>query len=387
MTESIRSYRHDSVDFVRGLVMIVMALDHVRDFFTDVRFDPADLSQTDSWLFFTRWITHFCAPIFILLAGLSAGMMAERKSKAELSRFLVTRGLWLIFIEITVVAFGWQFTLPWAFTLQVIWVIGACMLALAAIIWLPFWAIIGFGAVTVLGHNALDYGLLPVTDFSAPVPLWHIIHAQGFSFDLVIPSFMLYPIIPWVGVMPLGYAMAKLYSGMEAERRQKILLRAGFGLIAGFVVVRLINGYGNPAPWSVQESPLYTFWSFLNTTKYPPSLSFLMMTIGPGLILLALAERFGGMFMAWCVVFGRVPFFYYILHIYLIHLLALAAAEFQGLGWKALLTPFWQLPAGYGYPIGGVWIIWLAVVTALYPLCRRFAALKARRKDWWLSYL
>lgn len=387
MTESIRNYRHDSVDFVRGLVMIVMALDHVRDFFTDVRFDPADLSQTDSWLFFTRWITHFCAPIFILLAGLSAGMMATRKSKAELGRFLAGRGLWLIFIELTVVAFGWQFTLPWAFTLQVIWVIGVCMLAMAGLIWLPFWAIVTFGAVTVLGHNVLDYGLLPATDFSAPTPLWHIIHAQGFSLDLGIPSLMLYPIIPWVGVMPLGYALARLYTGMDSTKRQKTLLLSGFGLIAGFILLRLVNGYGNPSPWSTQDSALYTFWSFVNTTKYPPSLSFLMMTIGPGLVLLAFAEHLRGWFNDICVVFGRVPFFFYILHIYLIHALALAAAEMQGFGWQALLTPFWQLPAGYGYPVTGVWLIWIAVVAILYPLCRRFAALKARRKDWWLSYL
>lgn len=387
MTTDTRAHRHTSIDFLRGLVMVIMALDHVRDFFTEVRFDPADLSQTDSALFLTRWITHFCAPVFVLLAGVSAGMMATRKSKPELSRFLLSRGLWLIFIEITVVAFAWQFTVPWAFPLQVIWVIGISMIALAGIIWLPTWAILTFGAIVVLGHNLLDYGLFPMTDFTRPVPFWRIIHASGFTLDLGIPTLMLYPIIPWVGLMPLGYLLAKLYLHMETEARQKWLIRGGLAIIALFVALRAIGLYGDPQPWSEQKDGLFTLWSFLNTLKYPPSLLFLMMTLGPGLLLLGLAERWRGRLYDVFVTFGRVPFFYYILHLYLIHLIALVAAEMQGIGWQALLTPFWQLPQGYGFPLWVAWLVWVGVVVALYPLCRWFAGLKARRKDWWLSYL
>lgn len=387
MAAAKRVYRLDSIDFLRGLVMVIMALDHVRDFFTDVRFDPADLNQTDSALFLTRWITHFCAPTFVLLSGISAGLMHERKSTAELSRFLAIRGLWLIAIEITLVSFGWQFNLSsFTFGLQVIWVIGASMLVMAALVWLPFWAIIGFGAVVVLGHNALDYGLFPASDWTKPTPFWHILHNQGFSLVAGLPVARMYPLLPWIGLMPLGYALARAYK-LDPEVRQRFLLQLGLALTLAFVALRLLNGYGNPSPWSAQDSGIFTLWSFLNTTKYPPSLAFLLMTIGPGLIILAYAERWRGKFVGWMVTFGRVPFFYYLAHIYLAHLLALFAAEMQGLGWRAMATAMWNMPQGYGFSIGVVWLVWVGVVAALYPACKWFAALKARRKDWWLSYL
>ncbi|MFC4348331.1 DUF1624 domain-containing protein [Kordiimonas lipolytica] len=387
MAAAKRVYRLDSIDFLRGLVMVIMALDHVRDFFTDVRFDPADLSQTDSALFLTRWITHFCAPTFVLLSGISAGLMHERKSTTELSRFLAIRGLWLIAIEITLVSFGWQFNLSsFTFGLQVIWVIGASMLVMAALVWLPFWAIIGFGAVVVLGHNALDYGLFPASDWTKPTPFWHILHNQGFSLVAGLPVARMYPLLPWIGLMPLGYALARAYK-LDPEVRQRFLLQLGLALTLAFIALRLLNGYGNPSPWSAQDSGIFTLWSFLNTTKYPPSLAFLLMTIGPGLIILAYAERWQGKVVGWMVTFGRVPFFYYLAHIYLAHLLALFAAEMQGLGWRAMATAMWNMPQGYGFSIGVVWLVWVGVVAALYPACKWFAALKARRKDWWLSYL
>jgi len=387
MAAAKRVYRLDSIDFLRGLVMVIMALDHVRDFFTEARFDPADLSQTDSALFFTRWITHFCAPTFVLLSGISAGLMHERKSTAELSRFLAIRGLWLIAIEITLVSFGWQFNLSsFTFGLQVIWVIGASMLVMAALVWLPFWAIIGFGAVVVLGHNALDYALFPASDWTKPTPFWHILHNQGFSLVAGLPVARMYPLLPWIGLMPLGYALARAYK-LDPEVRQRFLLQLGLALTLAFIALRLLNGYGNPSPWSAQDTGIFTLWSFLNTTKYPPSLAFLLMTIGPGLIILAYAERWRGKFVGWMVTFGRVPFFYYLAHIYLAHLLALFAAEMQGLGWRAMATAMWNMPQGYGFSIGVVWLVWVGVVAALYPACKWFAALKARRKDWWLSYL
>lgn len=387
MADAKRAYRLESIDFLRGLVMVIMALDHVRDYFTDVRFDPTDLSQTDSALFLTRWITHFCAPIFVLLSGVSAGLMAERKSKTELCRFLVTRGMWLIFIEITLVSFGWQFTLsPFTIGLQVIWVIGASMIVMAGLVWLPLWAIVGFGAIVVLGHNLLDYGFFPPVDWSKPSPFWHILHNQGYSQPFGIPVGHLYPLLPWVGLLPLGFGLARIYK-MEAQKRQRLLIRLGGGLTLAFVALRGLNGYGNPSPWSVQDSTLFTLWSFLDTTKYPPSLAFLLMTLGPGLIVLGCAERWHGRFVTWMVTLGRVPFFYYLAHIYLAHLLALVAAELQGFGWKAMATAFWAIPQGYGFSVGIVWLVWLGVVVALYPACRWFAGLKARRKDWWLSYL
>lgn len=387
MTILKREYRLDSIDFLRGFVMVIMALDHVRDFFTDVRFDPTDLSQTDSALFLTRWITHFCAPIFVLLSGVSAGLMAERKNTAELSRFLAIRGFWLIIIEITIVSFGWQFNLTsFSFGLQVIWVIGVSMLVMAALVWLPFWAMVGFGAIVVFGHNILDYGLFPATDWTNPTPFWHILHNQGFSLPFGLPVGRLYPLLPWIGLMPLGYALAKLYK-LPTEERQKRLIQLGLAVIGFFILIRALNGYGNPAPWHTQDSPLFTLWSFLNTTKYPPSLAFLAMTLGPGLIILGLAERWHGKFVGWMVILGRVPFFYYIAHIYLAHGLALVAAEMQGLGWRTMATAFWALPDGYGFPIWVVWLVWIAIVVALYPACKWFAALKARRRDWWLSYL
>lgn len=380
--------RLTSIDALRGLVILLMALDHTRDFFTNVRFDPADLSQTNTLLFLTRWITHFCAPIFILLAGVSAGLMATKKSKTELSKFLVTRGLWLIFVELTLVSFGWQFNLGpnFVFALQVIWVIGISMTVLAALVWLPLPFIVGFGLIVVFGHNALDYGLFPQTSWSGPTPLWHILHNQGFTLDLGVPSLMLYPILPWVGVMPLGYALARLYE-FPADERRSFLLMLGLVCCSLFVILRFFNDYGSPQPWDFQDHINFTVLSFLNTQKYPPSLAFLLMTLGPGLLFLAYAEHWKGRVMDTLVIFGRVPFFFYIVHIYLIHLLAMAAAEIQGVGWETLLVGFWQLPTNYGFNLWVVWVMWALVIASLYPACRWFAGLKARRRDWWLSYL
>ncbi len=385
-TTDRRAYRLNSIDFLRGLVMVIMALDHVRDFFTDARFDPADLTQTDSALFLTRWVTHFCAPIFVLLSGVSAGLMAERKSKRELSLFLATRGLWLIVIEATLVSFSWQFTFGFAVILQVIWAIGVSMLLLSLLVHLPLWAIAGFGAIVVLGHNILDYGLFPPQDWSRPAPFWHGLHVGAFTLDFGLPAVMAYPLLPWVGLMPLGFLLARVYR-MDTAARQQLLIRLGLGCTLAFLVLRAFNGYGNPSPWSVQDSGAFTVWSFLNTTKYPPSLAYLLMTLGPGLLVLAYAERWRGRFVDWMVTFGKVPFFYYLAHLYLGHLLALVAAELMGFGWRTVAAPMWAFPPEYGFSIWIVWLVWIAVVVMLYPACRWFADLKARRKDWWLSYL
>lgn len=381
------SYRLKSIDFLRGLIMVIMALDHVRDFITGIPFDPLDLSNTDNAFFATRWITHFCAPLFVLLAGVSVGLMAERKNKKEIAKFLLSRGLWLIFIEVTVVSFAWYFTFEgFGPFLQVIFVIGLSMLILAALIWLPGVAILIISILIITGHNLLDYGIFPAETFSKPVPFWHMLHVRGFTRDLGLPSLMMYPILPWIAVMPLGYLLAKLYT-KEAAARQRSLLYIGLGAIALFILLRAINIYGDPQPWSVQNTTVFTIWSFINTQKYPPSLLFLLMTLGPGLIVLSFAERWKGRFFEWMVIFGRVPFFYYVIHLYLIHLLTLAAAELQGLGWHAGAVPIWRFPATYGYDLWVSWVVWVAVVAALYPACRWFANIKATRNNWWLKYL
>lgn len=388
MSQENKAYRLSSIDFLRGLVMVIMALDHVRDYFWDVRFDPLDLEQTNGALFMTRWITHFCAPIFVLLAGLSAGMMAGRRTTAELSRFLLTRGIWLIFIEFTVITFGWTFQSITTFTiLQVIWAIGVSLVVMSALVWTPRWFIVSFALIVVFGHNLLDFGLFP-----APVPLntfgpfWHALHNVVFTLDLGVPTIVAYPIIPWIGVMPLGYILAGIYK-MEATKRQQLLVRIGFSAIILFVLLRVINIYGEPNLMVAQKDMLWNFFAFINVTKYPPSLLYLLITLGPGLIVLSYAEKWRGRFVNWMVVFGQVPFFYYVIHIYVIHLAALAAAEYQGIGWRALMQDSFSYPPEYGFSLPVVWMVWFILVVALYPICKWFADIKKRKKYWWLSYL
>ena len=383
--------RLDSIDFVRGLVMVIMALDHVRDYFhIDARFfDPTDLTRTTPILFFTRWITHFCAPTFVFLAGTGAYLWAARgRTRTELSRFLLSRGLWLVVVELTLVTVGWSFNFTWSFVaLQVIWVIGWSMVALAALAWLPLRVIAAVSVLMIAGHNLLDgiqvRPLLAGGRFSADATAWDwtwsLLHVQNLP--------VLYPFIPWVGVMAAGFAFGALVQRPPEERR-RLLLRLGLGLTAAFVVLRALNVYGDPVPWSVQPRPLYTVMSFLKTTKYPPSLLFLLMTLGPSITLLGLMDRASGPVVRFFVVYGRVPFFYYILHLYLIHALTLVAAALTGqVRPAALLVGPLTLPPAFGFNLAVVYAVWIGTVLALYPLCRWFAGVKARRKDAWLSYV
>ena len=387
MSNDGQSGRLNSIDFLRGLVMVIMAIDHVRDYFTNVRFDPLDLEQGSPELFLTRWITHFCAPVFVLLAGTSAGLMAARRTPQELSLFLLSRGLWLIFIELTVVTFAWTFqSLASIIVFQVIWAIGISMVVMAGLVLLPKWAIAAFALIIVFGHNILDFGLFPENPSQGPMPFWHILHNPGFAMLWGIPAGIGYPVIPWIGVMPLGYLLADLYR-KPAEERQKMLIKLGVGALGLFVILRAIGIYGEPNPFEGHESYVRAVLDFIDTTKYPPSLLYLLMTLGPALILLAYAESWRGKFVSWMVTFGRVPFFYYIAHLYLIHLAAMAGTAYLGMGWAAALQPWWTYPQGYGFGLTVVYGVWLAIVLALYPACRWFAGVKARRKDWWLSYL
>ena len=387
--DAARLGRVDSVDMLRGLVMVIMALDHVRDHFTDVRFDPADLTQTSAALFLTRWVTHFCAPAFVFLAGTSAYFSGSRgKTRGELSRFLLTRGLWLVVLELTVVRWAWMFNFDYTNELlfvQVIWAIGVSMVVLAGLVWLPVPLVTAFGVLMIAGHNLLD-GVRP-EDLGSLGPLWAVLHVQtAFPVAGGRTAFIVYPLIPWIGVMAAGYGFGALFRRAPEERR-RVLLLLGAGLTLGFVVLRAANSYGDPSPWTTQSSPARTLLSFLNTTKYPPSLLFLLMTLGPSIMLLPLLERVRGPVARFLTTIGRVPLFYYVVHLYLIHAAALAVATLAGFPPSAFLTVWLNRPDGWGYSLAVVYLVWIGVVLALYPVCRWFAGVKARRREAWLSYL
>ena len=383
--------RIQSLDLLKGLIMVVMALDHVRDYFhyDSFFFDPTDPTQTNGAIFFTRWITHYCAPAFSFLAGVSAFLIGRRKSKADLSSFLLKRGIWLIFIEFTIVNFAWFFDYQFdTIGFLVIYCLGVSMLFLAAIIHLKLNHILIFSLVIILGHNSLDY--LGIESSIA----WSLIHEFGFfSLDNGKLLFVGYPIIPWIAVMSLGYYFGSFYDpSFSAEKRKRMFKIIGFTAVVAFVGIRIINGYGNSKFWAAQDTFGQTIFSFMDPSKYPPSLTYLLMTLGPIFIFLAYSEQLKGKLVEFFKVYGRVPFFYYILHLYLIHGLALFVAWFTGFGWEKMLVKGWVSASpeldGFGYDLWLVYAIWIGVVLALYPLCKRFSDYKKENKDKaWLSYL
>jgi uncharacterized membrane protein len=385
-----RVERLDAVDLLRGLVMVIMALDHTRDFFHEGAFlyPPEDLTRTTPMLFFTRWITHFCAPVFVFLAGTGAFLSVSRgKSKRQLSRFLITRGLWLILLELTLVRLGW---FPFAgltfFVVQVIWALGVSMIVLAGLIYLPVRAIAAVGVLMIASHNLLDR--LTPENFGARGWLWLWLHEGGpWQAGAGVFVFVRYPLIPWIGVMAAGYAFGQLLL-RERARRRKVLLTLGLALTLAFIILRATNFYGDPRPWSAQPTPVFTLLSFLNTEKYPPSLLFLLMTLGPAIALLPLLEGMRGALARFLITFGRVPLFYYLLHVPLIHLTSLVfdLARYRRVVFATIFATG-APPPGYGYSLTIVYLVWLGVVLALYPVCRWFAGVKARRRDAWLSYL
>jgi uncharacterized membrane protein len=385
-------FRVESVDLLRGIIIVIMALDHVHDFFGALGANPTDLATTTAPLFLTRWITHFCAPVFFLLTGTGARLALQRMSTRELSRFLLTRGLWLLFLEVVVMRFALQFNFDYQVTIiTVLWALGWAMIVLAGLIHLPGSAILAFGVVLVAGHNLLDG--IPASAFGNLAPLWSVLHAPGFLVNTprrVV--FIAYPLIPWVGVTALGYTLGQTYRWSN-ERRRALLLGLGVGLSVGFVLLRLLNVYGDPVAWSVQKSPLWTALSFLDTNKYPPSLLFLLMTLGPALLLLRVFDNGFPRWLRPALTIGKVPLFFYVLHFYLIHLLAVAACyiRFDNVGGMFRSPdlghfPF-TAPAGWAASLPVIYLLWAVVVVALYPLCRWYADIKRRRKDWWLSYL
>jgi uncharacterized membrane protein len=387
--------RISSLDLLRGIVMVIMALDHARDFFHyGLLFgaDPTDMATTTPALFLTRWITHYCAPVFVFLAGASAFLYGRTRSTAQLSRFLWTRGAWMIFAECIIVSFGWQFDPRFTFTmLAVFWAIGVSMIALAMLVYLPHRAILITGLVIVFGHNLLDH--LPVPENGIAGTLFDALHRGG-EFALAPGRLVVfaYPVLPWIGTIAAGYGFGKLFSAeVPSAQRKRTLLWLGTIAIALFIVLRGWNIYGDFAPWVDQPTMAYDLFSILNTTKYPPSLLYLCMTLGPAMLFLAWAE---GRHIRWSapfIVFGRVPFFYYMLHIFLIHGLATVAMLMQGQPAHETVLTAAVDPKDYtdnGFPLWVVYAVWASVVFVLYFPCRWFAQYRAEHKEkWWLSYL
>jgi uncharacterized membrane protein len=395
-SQDARGYRLTSIDMLRGLVIVIMAIDHTRDFFsTAMSIDPMSDPNVSLPLAFTRWITHFCAPVFVLLSGTSAGLMAARKTPTDLFRFLFSRGLWLIFVEVFIISTATTYSpggieqlggKTLAF-MQVIWVIGASMVLLSVLQLLGRKACLVLGALIVLGHNALD-GHWPASTglLDTSPPLWAALHVSMSKVAGPFHFLFLYPLLPWIGVMLVGFGASMLFE-REAAARNRALLLWGCAITAGFLVLRFIDGYGEPNHWQTQARGAATLVDFLNTTKYPPSLEFLAMTLGPAAIFCSFADRMRGFFKDMFVMFGRVPFAFYVAHFYLLHALSLLLGSMQGIPVRQLLTfpPFY--PPGYGVSLPIVYAVWALVIALLYPFCRWVAGVKARSRAWWLSYV
>ena len=386
--------------------MIVMVLDHTRDFVHagGLTSDPTNLANTTPMLFMTRWVTHYCAPIFVFLAGVGAYLQQSRgMSTRELSRFLVTRGLWLIVLEATVIRITTWFNVDYSYlmTLQVIWTLGVSMIVLAALVHLPLGALASIGLAMVVLHNGFDG--IRVMSWQGPgssVPtlaekLWIVLHQPAEFFPIFGDGspvvFVVYPLVPWIGVIALGYVCGAVYT-LDPARRRTLLLRLGWALIAAFVVIRATNLYGDPRPWSPQRSVLFSMFSFVNTTKYPVSLLYLLMTIGPALLALAWFEsRTPSRAEQIVTRVGRVPVFFYLWQWVLAHGLAvvLSAAAGKGLAWYFMSPPaiFAAVPADAGFDLPVVYLCWAVVLAILIPLSLWFSRVKERNPAWWLKYL
>jgi uncharacterized membrane protein len=394
-SKGVAAGRISSIDLLRGLVMVIMALDHVRMYFGFGTWysEPTNLTTTTSLLFFTRWVTHFCAPVFVFLAGTSAFLSGMNKpDRKRTAWFLMTRGIWLVAVELIVVTFGWTFDVRYSFLiLQVIWAIGISMIVLSALVFLPPGITLLIGVTLVFGHNLLDFIRFQGEDI--PDFIWYALHQpQTIILDQRIIS-VVYPVLPWMGLMALGYVSGNLYKpDFPQNQRKSWLMIVGSAATLLFILLRWFNGYGEPQHWHVQGSAMYSLMSFLNTTKYPPSLQFLLMTMGPALLFLAWSERRMPRENHPFIVFGSVPFFFYVIHIYFIHTLALLALAYAGWDWREYILSASRIMSGklstFGFGLGSVYLIWLVVVAALYPICRWYKHLREiNLTKWWLRYL
>lgn len=394
MTEQSVRDRIRSIDTVRGLIMIIMTLDHSRDFlhFQGPEYAPTNMATTTVILFLTRWVTHFCAPCFLILSGVSAWLAGARRTRKELIRFLFRRGLWLVATDLVVISFLFTFDPQYhLFVLEVLWAIGCGMIGLGLLIWVraPLALIGGIGCLLFFGHNLLDYIPLPdkgvagnfltlsLTGRGAVLPL---------GGDRIIV--LLYAALPWSAVLLIGYLIGSLYApGYNAARRKRVLLTAGAGLIAIFILLRSINGYGDPNPWQGQRNAAHTLLSFLNATKQPPSLVYLAMTLGPVLILLALTEKTVGRFTSFCMIYGNVPYFYFLIHLILLRAMNIGLILVSGLPMKSNGDPLVWQAQGFGYPLWTIYLYWVFVVVALYLPCKWYGSYKRTHRQWWLSYM
>lgn len=378
-----------SIDILRGVIMVVMALDHTRDFFSNFQYNPLDLEHTTTAMFFTRWITHFCAPVFVFLSGVSAFLSFNKgKTKKEAAMFLLSRGAWLIILEFTVIRFGWLFNLDYTHLIvQVIWAIGCSMILLSVLIFLPYALILAIGLAFIFGHNAFDS--IHADAMGGYGGFWHVFHEMGLvQLSQSASVFVIYPLVPWIGVMAVGYCFGKVFTKPEVERN-KWMYSLGAISIFLFCIIRYINIYGDSHYWISQPTILKTILSFVDCTKYPPSLLYLLMTLGPAILLLPILEKLNNTVSRIFLVFGRVPMFYYILHIYLIHSMAMSIAYFQRIPTEYFTDTgksFGPKP-GWGYELTGVYLYWILAVIILYFPCRWFMKIKATHKKWWLSYL
>ena len=391
----LQGKRIDSIDYLRGVVMVIMALDHTREYFHfgSMVNDPTNLASTTPILFFTRFITHYCAPVFIFLSGSSALLYGASKTKAELSKFLFTRGLWLILVDVVINNFLWWFDIHYGFlNLQVLWATGICMIILSALIHLSQKILLALALIIISLHNTLDGFVATGTN---PLAItWYIIHQQQ---DILVNNnhmiSIFYPFLPWLGIMLLGYCFGNLYrSDYPEERRKQWLLRFGSLAIILFLVIRGINSYGDMKPWATQKSFLFTILSFINVTKYPPSLLYTLITLGPAMFFLYFAESVKNKISQFFLVFGRVPFFYYLLHILAIHLLAILGLIINGGDWRLMILDKETLSsnkmATYGYSLGTTYLVWIGIILLLHPVCKKYMQYKSKNKHkWWLSYL
>jgi uncharacterized membrane protein len=385
-----------SIDLVRGAVMVLMAIDHVRVY------SGVPAGGPTAGVFWTRWVTHVCAPAFVFLAGTAAYLHGRKlPGRPALSRFLALRGAWLILLELTVIRVAWTFNFDFREYLLagVIWVIGWSMILLAALVWLPHRVVALFGLVVVAGHNLLDPHMRSLVAAAEGPSGWLLkVLYVGFFAGPIGPEdgprlTVLYSIVPWAGVMAAGWAFGQVMT-LEPDQRRRLCLAIGLSATMLFLVLRGFNLYGDPRPWAAgtEEPPMPALFAFLNTTKYPASLSFLLMTLGPTIALLPALERACGAWARWLTVFGRVPFLYYLLHIPLIHALALLVSTVR-LGevspWLFANHPMGNPPPpdGYTWSLPLLYAVWAVAVLLLYFPCRWFAGVKERRKDWWLGFL